>query len=204
MDKLLIFLLFLLTIKVNSDEKTIIFISGYARSGKDTVANTIIDLYGKNRCVQLAFADTIKEMASNIYQLNIKFFHYPYKDQYIPQIYGTPRDLLIQLGYSKRNQDPFYWAKIVGTKIKNQPGKIYIISDMRYQNEYKYFKIRFPMWKMITFRISRQSENSNDGSDPLITKMKFDHYIKNDGTLKDLRDKIKDVLDKHLHTTYIR
>ena len=60
------------------------------------------------------------------------------------------------------------------------------------------------MWKMITFRISRQSENSNDGSDPLITKMKFDHYIKNDGTLKDLRDKIKDVLDKHLHTTYIR
>jgi hypothetical protein len=108
----------------------IIFIMGKAQSGKDTIAEIIAEKieYGyKNNyyeVITLAFADTLKNVCKRNHG-----FHNKYRD----------RDILIEIGDLMRRQDPSVFIKPVSHFIdiyKKLNYKVFIITDMRFENEY--------------------------------------------------------------------
>lgn len=45
----------------------IIGVTGYARSGKDTVANMLMDYYGRDKCERIALADHLKDFVNSLF-----------------------------------------------------------------------------------------------------------------------------------------
>lgn len=119
----------------------IIGLSGYARSGKDTVAGMLI---GIHRFERVSFADPIKDF---IYELNPMWaiaFNGQYKrisdyvDEYgwdeakvnIPEI----RELLQRLGVAARKHiDESVWITSAFNKAKDKPR--IVVTDVRFKNE---------------------------------------------------------------------
>lgn len=189
----------------------IIGISGWKRSGKDTAAGILIQK-GFNR---LSFADKLKEMTSEIYNIDIKHFydqdlkekplmHLPvapkddsslalssifknemYNDN--GQLYWTPRSLLIYEGSVKRAVDPDYWVNI--SLASANPDGLHVISDLRYKSEAEAIKNCGMDYLLI--RINRFEENpSTDPSETDLDDYQFDVYIDNTRSLDDFQNDV--------------
>lgn len=117
-------------------------LSGYVGSGKDTVGNA---LEGYQR---LAFADTLKEDCSKIYNIDITYFYdREKKDKMYEEIGMKPRELLIMHATQKRKEDIHYFVRIVYEKIEKD--KNYVITDCRFHNELWFMKKRFKNMKSV-------------------------------------------------------
>ena len=93
-----------------------IIIGGRACSGKDTIADYLVEKYGYTK---LFFAE-------GIYEIAYKYFGMTSKD----------RTLLQKIGEKLREIDPDIWVKFTFNKAKNI-NKV-VISDCRRLNEYEY------------------------------------------------------------------
>lgn len=118
---------------------------GARGAGKTTVAQAIVDRYADFK--RMSFADPIREEASEILQharladpivdLYLKShppFARDFKDRTIPGLEITPRELLIQVGNGRREEDPFYWVNIMKQRILDCPYHV-VIDDLRYDTE---------------------------------------------------------------------
>jgi len=95
-------------------------LSGKAGSGKDTVAEYLIQNYD---FVNLAFADKLKQVAYDLFGLNAQV---------------RDRALLQALGNRMRQIDPAVWVHYV---IKQLPlGLNVVVSDVRFLNEFEALK----------------------------------------------------------------
>lgn len=115
---------------------TVVGISGFARSGKDTAAQALVAL-GWRRA---AFADALKRdvmvtMGSAAEAAGIPKDRFPrwawFED---PDMKERLRPLLVEYGRAMRLVDPDYWVRRLRHDYVHGPGA-FVIPDVRYANE---------------------------------------------------------------------
>ena len=164
----------------------IIGLSGYARSGKDTVAKTLIERYGYTR---VAFADKIRDI---VWDANPILKDNEFKVQGVVNAYGWDvaktqfpelRRLLQAVGVAARDHlGDDVW---ISAAVKDlDPDKDYVITDVRFQNEANIIKnMGGQIWRVV--RPGVEAINSH------ISESEMDSYevhqvIMNDGDLESL------------------
>lgn len=126
----------------------IVMLSGWAGSGKDTVANMMVT---DHRFVRFAFADALKEDVHQCTGIPMAILHSPYmKMEPLPfPIDGFPdartyRDVIIQHAARQRALDNDIYSRKVVEEIRTKKTERVVISDWRYQREYEVLKEAFP------------------------------------------------------------
>ena len=212
------------TITIKGDTMKIIALSGYKGSGKDKVADYLIDVYGFKR---YAFADTIKEMVSEQYNIPLNYFHdQQQKERALPQYpvdpqdafsemvtdfmdkelhpvpwdvrYWTPRALCILEGSVKRSVNSNYWVDIVIDQINSDKIKSeftnVVITDLRYTSETNRLLKAFPDIEIV--RIDRfDSVDCTDPSERDLDNYDFPTTLDNRGSLQDLYDNVDNFME---------
>jgi hypothetical protein len=115
----------------------IIGICGNARSGKDTMADLIIEILADNkiRSFKTSFADEVKEECRDLLMktIGIDSFTEETEDKNII------RPLLVTWGTEiRRKLNPNIWIEKLQGKLKND--SVAIISDVRFLNEFEWIK----------------------------------------------------------------
>lgn len=199
-------------------DKIIYAVSGWKYSGKDTFAAELVERGFK----RFGFADVLKEMAAQQYDIPIEYMYDPkqkekallkyeitntdgfsYKIHNIMEdemakvdgkLYWTPRAVLILEGSVKRSVNPNYWVDRVVDEIINSEHDSFVISDLRYNSEVNRLRYAFgPSLK--TVRINRfEVCKSLDASERDLDNYKFDLVIDNKTTIEDFVNKIKDMV----------
>ena len=170
--------------------------SGYARSGKDTVAELLCLNYGYKR---VSFADPMRQA---LYVLSPKIDNIVRLSEYVDD-YGWD--------VAKQNQEVRRLLQVFGTEVgrkmfgldfwidialKDLSGDTQVvISDVRFPNEADAIaKLGGSVW-----RINRKNHSAVNGhaSEHAMDNYMFNHVIYNDETLDDLSDEVF-MLAKHL------
>jgi len=192
----------------------IIAFSGKARSGKTESAKVlkeVVQQSNENNFVPLSFATAVKQIAR---------FYFSWDDnkEIHRQVYATGemkqdgkfaidgdsdivqdkgRQLLINIGQKFREIRASIWADIVIQQINDldigsPKNNIYCIDDMRFKNEIKSLE---KYGRLITIRLNRIDGqlNIDDVTEKDLDNHKFDYYIENDGSVKDLKQKIQQI-----------
>jgi hypothetical protein len=184
---------------MTSDQPIILLLSGYASSGKDAVANLLVDEFG---FVRHAFADALKVDCAHLSDLPLSAFHSREKDMPLPKRVSaypsarTPRDICIQHAVKVRSMDTDAYSRTVARDIQTQidDGRArFVISDWRFLSEVAFLKKTFPTLRIVTCRILRPSVTPFDSASEheLDSYTDFDRSILNNGTLAELRSSIR-------------
>lgn len=192
----------------------IIAFSGKARSGKSEsrkVLQEIIEQTNSTKFVGFSFATKVKEIGKYYFNWdeNKDIHHRVYSTGEIKSdgslavdgdtevIQDKGRQLLINIGQKFREIRPSIWADIVVQQIKDldlgEPENvIYGIDDMRFKNEAKSLG---EYGRAIFIRINRSEGqlNLDDITETDLDNHRFDYYIENDGSVKDLKQKIQQI-----------
>lgn len=194
-----------------------IAITGKANTGKNTVGKILNkEIYLKDQgtpgaysgwhCKCIAFADPIKEMIRIAYPEIPRKWLYgssKFRANVVPGVFKkdvpvTVRQLLIDIGNDfGRAYKPDIWLRNFDKRFdklvkSNLP--IVIVTDCRFRNEFdhlkdmKFFQIR--LRRNEHTKIDDISETSQDGIDD----SEFDAVIDNNGTLKELEEKVKKIV----------
>ncbi|MFC4494056.1 hypothetical protein ACFPA8_07910 [Streptomyces ovatisporus] len=181
---------------------------GRARSGKDTIANYLVDRHGY---VRVAFADALKEMAlaanpsipdmlwtdGDPYRLSDAVEADGWegaKDEY-PEV----RRFLQGLGVAVRAQQPDFWLLKGEQKAYEafSAGKPAVFTDVRFLNEVRALEARGFMTVSVT-RPCRITEGldavDTHVSETELAKYKTDRDICNAGTIADLEEDVRRVV----------
>ncbi len=173
------------------------------RHGKDTCADYLVNQFGFTK---IAFADPLKKGVGELFGFSDEQLYGDQKES-IDEYWGiTPRLAFQYLGTDVfRNdiqkimpniQNQFWVRKFQRTyleAIAKDPNARYVVSDVRFQNE---VDIIHELGGTVT-KIHRPNIDLIDNhlSETEIDRVKnYDHMIQNDGTIKNLHDK----LDLHL------
>ena len=171
----------------------IYLISGKARHGKDTTALFVREYCENNgkKVINLQFSSYIKEYAKKI-------------SDWDGSEESKPRELLQVLGTDvirKRIDEFFFIKKIIDDiKVYSYFFGVITISDVRVKNEIISIKEVFPYAKSINifrpnFDNGLTSEQKKHYTEiDLDDFLEFDIKLINDGTLEDLKNKIKNML----------
>jgi hypothetical protein len=167
----------------------IIGLTGYAQSGKDSVANILVENYGYQR---VAFADPIRDL---LYATN-PMLKEGYRVQGLVDVYGwdrvkvdypEARRLLQDLGVGARKTfGDMFWVKQALNGLQLFGEVNYVITDVRYPNEAKAIREydNAQIWRIKRSGVipvnAHASEIAMDGE-------KVDQIFLNNGTLEDLK-----------------
>lgn len=185
-------------------------LSGYARSGKDTIADRLCDVYGWER---LAFADLLRECAKALnpivgrskvllpdfaageeawtyvdgedlitYQEALEEYGYDRSKELFPEFRGVLQRLGTDVG--RRLLDDDLWVK--ATLAKCEDGKNYVFTDTRFPNEARAVIAKGGK----VARVNRPGVGpvNDHPSETSLDDWPFDVVVPNDGTLKDLNE----------------
>lgn len=184
----------------------IIGLAGYAQSGKDEVARTLVEEYGFTR---VAFADKIRELA---YELNPIVEGYEDTDSSIKPIYLQEwvdekgwdrakvkepeiRRILQRLGIAGRKVfGDNHW--IVEAYKGMDLDTNYVIPDVRFKNEMEWVQA----FNGNVWRIIRPGVGPVNGhiSETELDSYEVDTKILNIGTLNDLRSIVRNLMESQL------
>lgn len=188
--------------------------TGYARSGKDTAADALRrEVPG---AVVRAFADSLKVECAKAYGAPIEWFMIDeYKDtefkhlalgnatdrrfrQFMAQCpvdmfsWRTPREIMQLYGteYRRRLDGDDYWVERCVEVLDLYPdAPLHIITDCRFPNESAaVLNRRGQIWKIIRPGVERRSDHRSEAYIDLIAPTRFVH---NDGTVRELSEKIR-------------
>ena len=170
-------------------KEMIIGLSGYARSGKDTVAELLCLNYDYKR---VSFADPMRQA---LYVLSPKLDNNLRLSDYIDE-YGwevAKQNLevrrLLQVFGTEVGRKQFgseFWIDIALKDLDSN--SLVVISDVRFPNEAEAIKkLGGSIW-----RINRHNHSAVNGhpSEHAMDNYMFNHVIYNDGTLDDLADEV--------------
>lgn len=176
----------------------IIGISGYARAGKDTVADILVNNHGFTK---VSWADKLREV---LYELNPMVGDGPFGLDYVQNIihdygwdgykdteYGPEiRRLLQRLGTEAGRQvlGENIW---VDTLMNNLPEGNVVIPDTRYPNEARAVKEH----DGVVWRVNRAGTNPVNAhiSETGLDHWNFDWQFDNDGTIEQLENQVNRV-----------
>lgn len=169
-----------------------ILISGKAGHGKDTVAQIMkeeLERQGEKVLI-IKFGDPVKWFAREYYNWNGE------KDE-------KGRSLLQYIGTEMmRTYNKYYWGVIVSEFVAaNEDFTVALIPDWRFISEE--YCIHDDVENYYTLRVERPgfihpsmtNEQLNHVSETELDNYSFDYTIWNDGTIDDLREKVKKSLD---------
>lgn len=197
--------------------KTIVALSGWKGSGKDTAADYLVSRLG---FLKLSFAAKLKDMVAAAYNIprewldqrdkkDMPLTQYPvintdnftgilqgllYRE--LESGYWTPRALCILEGSSKRAVHSNYWVQSVIREILDSDHDRFVISDLRYRSEADTLGLFLPAptidLKLV--RVNRYAMiDTQDPSERDLDEYKFMYEISNTGTKEHLYE-IMDII----------
>lgn len=182
----------------------IISFSGFARSGKDTAVQFLVEERG---FIRLAFADKLREflyalnpivdvdaarMKKTLYYVQdiIESFGW---DGYKETPYGPEiRRLLQRLGTEAGRQVMWDTIWIDATMKQIEPGKNYAISDARFLNEFD--AVTGLGGRVIRIERAGVGPANDHASEMEALDYDFDTVIHNDGTLEEFKQKVLEAI----------
>ena len=193
----------------------LIGICGLIGSGKDTVAQNLID---NHNFVKISFADKLKDAVGVMFNWDRTLLDGKTDesrnwreqiDQYWTQETGreiTPRLVLQEFG-TECMRNGFYdgiWVSLTRKHIIDNPNTNFVIPDVRFPNEAKMlYEINGEVWRVkrgqdpIWFRIYQDvgvEPKDVHASEWAWAHTKFSQTIDNNGTLLDLKNQVQDRL----------
>lgn len=173
------------------------------RRGKDTAAkflDTFLRCESGLRIKRAAFADKLKDISFQLYswsglQPGVYYETHPeVKEQILPAIGLSPREIWIEVGNSLREVYPYTWIDFV---IKQVKADIVICSDLRFWNE----AVSLREQGAVMIKIDRPGPMATDPAEvDLDTWTDWDYTIFNEGSLEDLNTQVTriglDLIDK--------
>lgn len=172
----------------------LIGIAGKQKSGKDTIANYLVENYG---FVRKGFADFLKELTLLLFDVS---------KQDLEEKDVRVRKILQDLGQKMREIDEKVWvnqllAKFDGAKLmidSKATGKSlrWVISDIRHPNEVEAVRSRGgKVWKVERSKGPEGDLMDHISETALDDYSGFDEVILNTGTIEDLQDSVRSILD---------
>jgi hypothetical protein len=174
----------------------LIGLTGYAGSGKDSVAEVLVEEYGYTR---IAFADAIKEVLEATNPLVIAGYGLYLQDvleerdwnwNEIKEIVGV-REMLQNLGTAIRNIDPLFWVNAAG--LPDDGYSRVVVTDVRLPLEVEAIRRRGG----VVYRVVHPGVEAVNQH---LTEVGLDGYefpvIENSGTLDELRDKVRGLMNE--------
>lgn len=160
----------------------IIGLSGYAQSGKDTVANYLIKEHG---FIRRAFADNLRNV---LYDLNPMIGTEPLQVKVDVEGWEKAkqhfevRRLLQELGLAARNHiHPEVWVTSALERVLNDR---VVVTDVRFLNEARAIKERGgEIWRVVRPGVGAVNKHV---SETQMDDYPFDHVLNNDGDLDHL------------------
>jgi hypothetical protein len=185
----------------------IIGIYGPLRSGKDTLAQLLIE--DNQTYKRRAFADKVKEIVTSLAGVPLAWaYEEDHKNEFLPLWGMTLGNMLQQVGTNalREHFDQDVWVK--ATLSDYVPTMHLVIPDMRFPNECDAIRERGGILVKITGDPSGQGATSTrDKTHPSETALlgwtDWDYQIVNDGTLHDLRNHVGNIL-RIAHTRQLR
>lgn len=167
----------------------LIGINGKISSGKDTAAGLIQELFPGNEFQIKKFAGALKQIASILTGIDqINFESQEFKKTYLGDEWGmTVRDLLQRLGTEamRNGLHENVWVNALFSTFNEQSN--WIITDVRFPNEYQAIRDR----NGLLIRITRPGTDPGTHiSETALDDFEFDIEIVNDGTIKELQEKL--------------
>jgi hypothetical protein len=201
----------------------LIGICGFQSSGKDTAAELLINEYG---FIKLSFASALKDVLSVIFGWDRSKLEGltqedrqwreivdPWWSQSLKMPQLTPRYVLQYFGTDlfRNHWHPDIWVKVIENKIvrllESYDNPKIVITDCRFENEINlilryggkmmHMHRNLPGW----FKDYQRGINSPEAerlhtSEVMWIRTYADHVIENNGTIEELYDKIKYIIDK--------
>lgn len=169
--------------------KTIITISGDVGHGKSFLADAIATFFN---CQKVSFSEPLKEKVAEIISENESIeadialsylFNRETKEKYRDLLTSTADKLKEYYGSN-------YFAKLLVEKLKAYDSNLFVIDDLRYEEELKALKEDF---KVFTIKITRPGYPSRQkhSSDLEYYKLNFDLELINDDTMDYINKAIK-------------
>jgi hypothetical protein len=176
----------------------VVALSGWRNSGKDTVADHLVERYGY---IKLSFANILKDMVADQYNIPranlddrtlkeapITSLPVIDSDPFSAKIhemlrsefregFWTPRALCILEGSIKRSVYSNYWVRRVIDRIKDETNadRRYVISDMRYKSEADTLSMLLARNELLMVRINRfETIDTEDPSERNLDDYSFD------------------------------
>lgn len=191
-----------------------IAITGKANSGKNTLGKLLSEEFVRrgNLCEPItkyiAFADPVKNIARLMFpNLPRKYLVGPskFRTKTIPGAFknGIPltvRQLLIDIGTEiGRQYNDSVWldAFDVAFKKAEKAYKVVIVTDVRFRNEFDHLKKQgFFHIKLLRNSDSTSiSSHISETNQESIKNEEFDYILDNNGSLDDLKEKVKKIVD---------
>jgi len=179
----------------------LIGICGKAGSGKDTIADHLVQKYGFER---IALAEPIRRLVKDVFVLD---HHTVYdrvaREQELTDWPGwSVRKLLQFIGTElfRQNIEDDIWVKSLWLTVKQNPDKNYVVSDIRFPNEMQFF-IDNGGENFVSFKTVREGCNGCVGiASHESEKYNLDaqYVFQNDDTIQELYRKVDDVMGKIL------
>jgi len=163
----------------------VIALTGLKGCGKDTVGIFMKELYGED-VETIAFADPIKAQIIHIFNLNGTEAYDAFKRCDLSYTaneatYAVPgRHVVREVGMLMRSYCKSQFVEYVRKQIESKPNKIWVITDLRFDNE-------FEMVKSLSGIVVKVANNRLSNTDEHITEKGFndnviDYVIPNHGT----------------------
>jgi hypothetical protein len=174
-------------------------LSGYAGSGKDTVAAMMLEIL--ESAASNGFADAVKDEVAAMYDLTRESLDTQAgKARMLLFADGTKytvRDLLIEHAETtKKGEGSAIWAQ----RIQAPNTTHWILSDWRFLAEYETIKARFPDTYIHTVRIRRPSVHPLDTyTEHELDTFAFEYTIENTDSLLYLRNQVLTMLTPVRH-----
>ena len=178
----------------------IVGLIGYAQSGKDTVANVLIDKYGFER---KAFADKIRDIVYDMNPIVATVSNEALNLQYVVDRDGwdvakqtsTVRRYLQNVGVAARKHlGTNVWVTAVMQEL--DPEKRYVISDVRFQNEANMITaMGGELWRVERPGVGPVNDHVSELE---LANFSADRTLLNSGTLEELEMLVRLRLDSYL------
>lgn len=192
-------------VNVRKDDRFILIgLTGYARSGKDTVADYLVDEYDFKK---LSFATSLKEACKCVFGFTNKQLYGDDKDV-IDEYWGyKPREILQKVGtelFRKCLADNFdeigdeIWIRSLEKQIKKYQAKGYnrfVIADVRFENEESFIhNFGGSIWKVQKHKHNTRQVNPHS-SESFIDTINHDELITNNSSFEKLYDQIESLCE---------
>lgn len=210
--------------------KKVILVSGKLRSGKNQFAEYLEQQYITDNVnvVQDCFAQDLKDMCKEDFRPLTEYLNkisdkilscIPTDDQepeimshlmklrtFDENFYENKNDItriLLQLYGTeifRMKVDRNYWVNRLINKIKNSDADVFIVTDVRFDNEIGLVKYD-NLFDVTTIRVNRDmdrsgKENEHESETALDHYKYFDYIVDNNGTLEDLWNAMDDIYNK--------
>lgn len=165
-----------------------LFLMGKAGSGKDTIADYLVDRHGFKR---FRLAQPIEDLCRSEYGMR-----------------GKDRELMIRVGEEcKQRYGQNYWLDIVIRQIRLHNNRNVVVTDVRFPYEWDYFttegyrsiRVVAPATERVKWLRKRdgnpQIDTLGDPTEQQVDNLPADYTIKNDNSIQHLMDEIDIIIE---------